>query len=214
MLLPPTKLFIALLKNHKDNLTKFFTYLILCAVACFPAQSSKAQDNDSLIIPYTIINSTPQNADVYVNDELKGETPLRFILKDSSEARVVIKLKGYLDYSFSLTGSNSLQRKDITLISKSGTVKNFPVANENGIRYFNKPRKWGFIALGGVITAVSGIAAYYYNTLAIERNDDYYLTGNPDDLTQKSKYNLIGGVSVAVLQLGLATMLYFLFGNN
>ena len=188
--------------------------MILSAGIFIAVQSAIAQENDSLVIPYTIINSVPQNADVYVNDELKGETPLRFIFKDSAEARVVIKLKGYLDYSFSLTGSNILQRKDVTLIPKSGAVKNFTVANENGIRYFNKPRKWGFIALGGVITAVSGIAAYYYKTLSIERNDDYYITGNPDDLTKKSKYDLIGGISVGVLQLGLATMLYFLFGDN
>lgn len=188
--------------------------MVLGAAVFIAALSAKAQENDSLVIPYTIINSTPQNADVYVNDELKGETPLRFIFKDSSEARVVLKLKGYLDYSFSLTGSNSLQKKDVTLISKPGTKINLPGTNENGIRYFNKPRKWGFIALGGVITAVSGIAAYYYKTLSIERNDDYYITGNPDDLTKKRKYDLIGGISVGVLQLGLATMLYFLFGDN
>ncbi len=193
---------------------KFYFNIALVVSAMFAAVSSFAQQNDSLRVPYTLINSVPQNADIFINGDLKGETPFRFIKKDSAEADVTLKLKGYLDYSFRLSGSNLPQSKDVTLVSRPGADKNIALVNENGIKYFNKPRKWGFVALGGLVTAVSGIAAYYYKTLSIERNDDYYLTGNSDDLTKKSKYDLIGGISVGVLQLGLATMLYFLFGDN
>lgn len=193
---------------------KSVKYFIFIAVIAYTAVNSYAQENDSLVIPYTIINSTPQNAEVYINGEQKGETPFRIISKDSSELQIVLKLKGYLDYSFKLSGSGFPQKKEVALISKSGAIKNFSSVNENGIDYFHKPRKWGFVALGAVITAASGIAAYYFKSLSIENNDDFYITGNPDDLTKKKKYDLISGISVGVLQLGLATMLYFLFGDN
>lgn len=173
-----------------------------------------AQQMDSVTIPYSIINSVPQNADVYLESDLVGETPLHAILNNVSGKKITLKHHGFIDYTFYANSEDSVINKFITLAPKAGTKINLSGVEENKGHFFNKPRKMVPVVLSAIITAGSGFAAYYFKSLAIERNDDYNLYGNQQDLDKKKKYDLLGGISLGVFQVGLTAFLYFMFGNN
>ena len=56
--------------------------------------------------------------------------------------------------------------------------------------------------------------AYYFKSLAVQKKDDYDMTGDPGILDKKKKYDIIGGVSLAVFQAGLFSLIYFHFIDN
>ena len=170
-----------------------------------------AQVVDSLTIPYTIIDSDPQNADVYINDVDEGKTPYRILLKDESDLKVVIKMHGYYDYNLKV--NKSLSPGTAKLVSKHGlTMKNSVTIDK--IYLFNKPRKTIPIVITALLTAASGISAYYFKSKAIDQQDNYDIYGDPSVLDKKSKYDLISGVSIGVFQVSLAAFVYFLFSDN
>lgn len=172
-----------------------------------------AQQDDSLKINYNYINSSPQNADVYINGEQVGSTPLFFTWKDSIfPKQVKIKMNGFADYVESVY-EPGIYHKTIPLVSLKGTGKINPV-KEDKSTYFNKPRKWFPVVLSSVVTAGGGALAYYFKSLAIENRDTYDATGDISALDRKKKYDIISGVSLAVCQVGLVSLLYFLFIDN
>src|SRR5258706_10857474 len=99
------------------KLMKFRIILFLFS-GLFSVCTLLAQNNDSLSIPYYIIDSSPQNAEVFIDGIFSGQTPARIVLAEGTEKKVVIKLKGYLDYSLSISSADSPLSKNITLISK------------------------------------------------------------------------------------------------
>ncbi len=193
------------LKNLK-YIISLFAFLLL-ASKCY------CQQSDSMIIPYTTIDSRPQNAEVFLNGEYAGETPFRILLKDSLEKQITLKKKGYFDYSFNISASDGPQNKLISLVS-SGGVRPVNLVQEDKPHLFNKPRKIIPIAVSAIVTIASGISAYYFQSLAIENNDAYFNYGDLNALDKKRKYNVISGVSLGVFQLGFAAFLYFCFNNN
>jgi hypothetical protein len=187
-------------------------FLIL-SIVIFIAKISFAQERDSLTVPYTIIDSDPQNADVLINDSYEGKTPWRLLLKNDTVLNVRIRLKGYFDYAFTLNRGD--QPKTVKLIRNTGSnfTADKKLVDPGGVRYFSKPRKIIPIVLSALVTVGAGISAYYYKSLSIEKSDEYDITGDPHVLDNKNKYDVIGGVSMVVFQLGLISLLYFLFEN-
>lgn len=181
-------------------------FLVICV-------SLYAQQNDSLTINYNYINSSPQNAEVFLNEENIGSTPLFFMWKDSLYPKQIkIRLKGFAEYTETLYESGKYE-KTIPLIPLKSPLKINPV-KEDKATYFNKPRKWIPIVLSSLVTAGGGAMAYYFKSLAIENRDLYDETGDPTALDRKKKYDVISGVSLALCQVGLASLLYFLFIDN
>jgi hypothetical protein len=181
----------------------FFPFLCTCY----------AQQNDSLIIPYTTIDSRPQNAEVFLNGENVGETPFRILLKDSTEKQITLKKKGYYDFSLRISAAEGPAYKLIRLIP-SGGVRPMSLVQEDKQHLFYKPGKIIPIALSVLVTIGAGISAYYFKSLAIENNDSFFTYGDPQAINRKKKYDRISGVSLGVFQLGLAAFLYFCFNNN
>jgi hypothetical protein len=52
--------------------------LALIIFSLVNAETAYSQQADSLVINYCYINTIPQNANVYLNDTLIGQTPVRF----------------------------------------------------------------------------------------------------------------------------------------
>jgi len=192
---------------------KIILYLFLLLLVN-PCVISYSQLADSLRIDYSIIDSHPQNAEVYINGELSGRTPFRLVRKEFDDADIVLKLKGYYDYSFQITNSDTVFSKSVIMLPKSGKTLNTQMVIENEPLDFNKPRKVIPIALSALITAASGVAAYYFKQLAIEQNDSYYNTLDPSYIDKKKKYDLISGISVGIFELGFASFFYFLLSDN
>lgn len=189
---------------------KLFKIFVIFSVVLSPLC---AQQGDSLTINYNYINSLPQNADVFLNEKHIGSTPLFFKWQDSVfPKQVKVKMKGFADYTETLY-ENGKYSKTIPLISLKGSGK-VNLVKEDKATYFNKPRKWIPIVFSSLITAGGGAFAYYFKSLAIDNRKIYDETGDLTALDKKKKYDIISGVSLALCQAGLASLLYFLFIDN
>jgi hypothetical protein len=186
--------------KNKILVLLFFT---LCSNSFF------GQTDDSLKINYNYINSSPQNAEVYLDYKLIGSTPLFYKWEDSTYPKqLTIKLDGYIDFTETIK-SPALIKKTYKLVPKKGTVTENPV-KEDKATYFNKPRKVLPIAISAVAAVGAGIYAFYFKSLAGENRDEYELTGNPEALDRKKKYDTYAGISLVVFQVGLGALIYFL----
>lgn len=178
------------------------------------ASSVYTQEQDSLTINYSFINSIPQNSKVYLNETFAGETPYRFTAEQIDTAKplnIVIKHEGYVDYSFSVTHGELSINKTITLVPLNKlSLKKEQTVTENKSSYFKTPRKIVPIVVTSVISAGSGVLSYYYKKLANERYDEYLATGNRDKFDETKKYDLYSGIFLAAFQVALAGLLYFL----
>ena len=186
--------------------------LFICFVPFFEA---KGQTNDSLIIGYNYINSTPQNSQVFLNDSLVGFTPFYFMTgKDSQTgARLEIKQKGYIDYVINTEAGEKINRTVVLVPSKPGMLIKSPV-QVNKSQFFAKPRKILPIVITSSLAAGSGILSYYFKKMANDNYTSFGITGDPAALNRKKKYDLISGISLGVFQVSFAGLLYYLFINN
>jgi hypothetical protein len=171
------------------------------------------QSNDSLRINYNYINSSPQNASVYIDGEHEGNTPLFFTWKDSIfPKQIKVTMMGYSDYTDVIT-NGALINKTYSLVPLKGTVKYNPV-KEDKSTYFNKPRKVIPIVLSSILTVVGGVSAYYNKNKALDERDRYLLTGNPEALDKHKEYDVLAAVSLVVFQAGLGFLVYYLLIDN
>lgn len=173
------------------------------------AGSVSAQSADSLRLDYNCINSAPQNAEVYIDDDLIGNTPLYFIWGDSAfPKQIKLSLKGYADFIEQVVNPAQM-KKTYTLIPFKGTVTKSQV-RENKNLYFDKPRKIIPIIASSLFALTAGASAYHFKSLAIDNRVIYELTGDQEALDNEKKYDLISGISVIVFQAGLVALIYFL----
>ncbi|CAG1020317.1 hypothetical protein MTYM_00190 [Methylococcales bacterium] len=182
---------------------------ILLIVAAFFSLQSFGQSGDSLRIGYNYINSFPQNAPVYINDEPVGMTPLFFVWPDSIfPKQLKLSKNGYVEYSESINSPGTIS-KNVNLIPKQG--KGFPdPVREDRDPYFKSQRKIVPIVISSLATIGAGISAFYFKSLAIENRDLYDNTGDKAAYDRKKKYDLYGGVSLILFQAGLGALLYYL----
>jgi hypothetical protein len=194
---------------QKNKIITALIYLLF-----FSALNLYAQNSDSLTIDYNYINSVPQNAKVYFDDTLAGETPFRFTNQafDTSKGlTVTIKLEGYIDYSFKVTGSDLPLNKTINLVPVNKlSIKENSQVEVNNSDYFKSPRKVVPIVISSVVTAGSGVLSYYFKKLANDRYDEYLATGDQKKFDQTKRYDLYSGLFLAAFQIGFAALIYFL----
>ena len=176
----------------------------------FITLNSFAQLNDSLVIKYNYVNSIPQNAEVYYNDTLIGYTPLRTFNKFTYSGIIKVKYKGYNDYVYSIQSTDTLLNMTFYMVPALKTPRQLLVT-ENKNSMFKKPRKVLPIAVFSAVSIGSAASAYYFKKLANDRYDDYLRNGEQDLLDKTKRYDLISGISLAVFQLGLIGVIYFLF---
>jgi hypothetical protein len=199
------KLFIVL----QIKLLKLRTEIFFCFLALLCAVSIPAQTADSLRLNYNYINSVPQNAFIFINNGFIGNTPLYFFWSDSTYPKQVkISSKGYADI-IELVDSSAVINKTFTLIPLNGTHKLNLVSEEKQL-YFEKPRKIIPIIGSALISLGAGASAYHFKSLAIDNRDNYEVTGDPEALDKKKKYDLLSGISIVVFQAGLGALIYFL----
>ncbi|MGH2575989.1 MAG: PEGA domain-containing protein [Ignavibacteria bacterium] len=189
--------------------------LIIVFIFLLHPHEGKAQKNDSLLIRYNYINSVPQNAAVYINDSLAGHTPLRFITKLNQGLKagrlIKTKLEGYKDYIYTVQSSDSIINKTFFLSPLRRLKQREELVAENKGSFFKKKRKVIPIVIVSGITAGSAIMSYYFKTLANDKYSEYLNTGDPALLDKTKKYDLYSGISLGVFQIGIVSVIYFLF---
>ncbi len=199
------KLYIVLPINQLKKLIKISIFIFICLPGVTLGQSI-----DSIKIDYNFIDSYPQNASVHLNDEFIGKTPLFFEWKDSLFPKSIkINLAGFSEQTEIISGGQLMNKKYI--LAPNGKHMVINGVKEDKLPYFKEPRKVVPIVISSIITAGSGFAAFYFKSLASNNRKDYEDFGNADSLDKKKKYDLLGGVSLVVLQLGFGALMYFLF---
>lgn len=199
------KLFIVLQIRPLKKQIKIFLYIfIFCPLIIY------GQDADSLKIDYNFIDSYPQNAEVKVNGVFIGNTPVFFQWSDSTFPKTIkINMDGFSEQS-EVINSNSLINKKYTLVPKGKRLLT-DIVKEDKQTYFKEPRKVFPLVVSSIITAGSGIAAFYFKSLASDNRKHFETFGDNESLDNKKKYDLLGGVSLVALQLGFGALMYFLF---
>ncbi|MEO8512173.1 MAG: hypothetical protein ABI543_01305 [Ignavibacteria bacterium] len=183
--------------------------ILIFIVVIFPAVMF-GQSADSIKIDYNYIDSYPQNASVNLNDEFIGKTPLFFVWKDSLFPKTLkINLGGFSEQTEIITTNGLLNRK--YTLSPNGKHMVINGVKEDKLPYFKEPRKIVPIVISSIVTAGSGFAAFYFKSLASDNRKDYDVFGDPASLDKEKKYNLLGSISLAALQLGFGALMYFLF---
>ena len=200
------KLFIVLpIKLLRRRLSKILIFLSF--VFTF---SALGQDKDSAKINYNFIDSYPQNANIFINNDETGMTPFFFEWKDSTFPKTLkVTLDGYLDHSETIE-SNQLLNKKVMLIPKGKRQPPY-IIKEDKLPYFKEPRKLLPIAGFTLLTAASGISAFYFKSLASDNRREYEIFGDQSAKDKEKKYDAIGSVSMVIFQLSFATLMYFLF---
>jgi len=192
----------------------FYKVIYIIIIFSFLTLKAFSQQEDSLVINYNYVNSIPQNAELYLNDELIGYTPMHFKWDLSGSKKVIkVKLGGYADMVYTSPEDEQYINKTFKLISLTGN-KSREIVSKDKSYSFQKRINIIPIAISSVITVGSAIMAYYFKSKAIEKSDEYEVTGDPALLDKKKQYDVIGGISLAVFQIGLSALIYYHFIDN
>ncbi len=133
-----------------------------------------------------------------------------FNWKDSTFPKEIsVKIAGNTAESETINEFTIIKRNYRLLNISKPLIDN--TVDENRVIFFDKKKKLLPITLSALLTAGSGFAAYYFKSLAYDNGKEFDISGDPSALDRKDKYDLMGGISIAVLQVGFGALIYFLF---
>jgi hypothetical protein len=169
-----------------------------------------AQNNDSTTNKYFyFINSVPFNAEVHYKDSLLGLTPVRFASEEILNGNLLLKKNGYKDELFRLEDYNFNKGAEIFL--KPAVPKEEKVVLKNYGTSFVKKRSLAGILTSGILAIASGTIAYNTKQKANDLYSQYIVSRNQDDLNKVNRYDLYSGISLALMQVSVGALIYFLF---
>lgn len=186
-------------------------FLVLVILACiFRAGESYARTADTIREKFFYyINSTPFNAEVFYRDSLLGLTPLRFFSDEKLSGKVTVKKNGYENEEFDLSDYNHKTGKMIFLKSLNGTGDNLVLKNKPS--QFVKKRNLPGIIATGLIAVTTGSLSFNFKEKANDFYSQYVNGGNTNNLDKSKKFDVYYGISLAVMQVSVAGLIYFLF---
>jgi hypothetical protein len=154
--------------------------------------SSEGMMNHNLLdLKEILLDSHPQDANVFYNDSLIGSTPI-FI---SSEMKnLTLKKSGYENYNLA-----------IDKISPGEKIS----LNFNG---FQREESFFERDIFKILTAgiiVFGGTTAYFKLKADKKFDEYEFTGESKYLDETRKYDLISGITFGALQINFGLLLYY-----
>jgi len=185
----------------------FLTGILVFLTGC----PLKAQQTDSTVTGeyFYFINSNPFNAEVYYKDSLLGLTPVRFTSNEKLSGNILLKKKGYKDESFNLEEYNFEKGTEIFLKSIL-PVEEKIVLKDKGTN-FGKKRSLTGILTSGILAITTGMLAYNTKEKANDFYNQYLDNRSQDNLDKSNKYDIYSGISLAIMQVSIAGLIYFLF---
>jgi hypothetical protein len=170
----------------------------------------KAQTGDSSSYRYYyFINSNPFNAEAFFKDSLLGLTPVRFTTSEKLSGKILLKKKGYKEETVNLDDYNF--DKGIEVLLKPVIADEEKIVLKNYGTSFVKKRSLTGILTSGIIALATGTIAYNTKEKANDLYNTYIYTRNQDDLNKVNRYDLYSGISLALMQVSVAALIYFLF---
>lgn len=142
-------------------------------------------------IEEALLNSNPQDAYVFYNDSLIGNTPL-FV--HSNFRNLTLRKSGYDDLNISYN--------DITQAKIFSMIFN---GKDREVSFFGKDM---FKILVAGIVVLGGTTAYF-KLKADNKFDEYQFSGDGALLSETRKFDLISGITFGALQVNFAMLLYY-----
>ena len=138
-----------------------------------------------------LLNSSPQDAQVYFNDSLVGKSPL-FI--KTNFRKLTLRKSGYDDLEIS---SEEIRTGKIFFM-------NYQVPEEE--KNFFEKDIFKILTAGIVIL---GATTAYFKLEADKKYDEYQFTGDSELLDDIRKYDRISAITFTALQINFGLLLYF-----
>lgn len=169
-----------------------------------------AQQTDSTSAGYMyFINSNPFNAEVYYKDSLLGLTPLRFLSDEKLSGNILVKKKNYKENIFNIGEYDFSRGIEIMLVSKLPVTEKVVIKDKR--TGFIKNRSLIKVITSGVLAVTTGALAYTAKEKANDFYNHYLSDRSQINLDKANKYDLYSGISLAVMQISIAGLIYFLF---
>ena len=159
---------------------------------------------------FYFINTTPYSAKVLKEDNLLGETPLRFFSENELTGKLLIRKKNYKDYYFDLGSYDFLTGANIKLIPK-GSESVTDIVYKDRTTQFNTKRSLVPILGTAAVSITSCIMAFNYKNIANDEYDKYLLRGLNKNLEESQTNDTYFAISLVVMQAAVAGLIYFLF---
>lgn len=176
----------------------------------FNVSNLNAQQTDSIPAGYIyFINSNPFNAEVYYKDSLLGLTPLRFISNDKLSGNILIKKKNYRDVYFNIGEYDFSRGAEIMLVSILPVAEKIVIKDKR--TGFIKKRSFIKVVTSGILAITTGAIAYTTKEKANDFYNHYLSDRSQSNLDKANKYDLYSGISLALMQISIAGLIYFLF---
>lgn len=144
---------------------------------------------------FRYLNTSPQDASVFVKDSLIGYTPL-FINSDIK--RIELKKGGYEEKKV-IPKNLSLNKK--TSLDFNGITPHKRFYQRDIFKYL----------LGSIV--VLGGATAYFKLKADNRFSEYQATGLKSKLDLTKKYDLISGLTMACLEINFGILIYYFLSD-
>jgi len=186
---------------------------IILVIVLFSASILFSQQNELPEIIYNYINTSPQNAAVYLNGSYIGSSPCRFannIIDTTGKNEIIIKLSGYHDFNFEFGFADVPLNKSFSLVPKNSMVDDKQVVLKNQLQLFNTRRDFIPVTISAILTAGSAIISFYFKRMANERYDEYLFTGDPNTLSKTQKYDVYSGIGLCAFEVSFVSLLYYL----
>jgi hypothetical protein len=157
----------------------------------FTENPDSLKSNSSARMTEILLNSNPQDAYVFWNDSLIGNTPL--FIKSRFQNLKLVK-NGYDDLYLSFN--------DII----PGKIYSMNFNGENLEKSFIERNIFKILTAG--IIVLGGTTAYF-KLKADDKYEEYIFSGDPELLNDTRKYDLISGITFVALQITFGLLLYF-----
>lgn len=169
-----------------------------------------AQQTDSTSAGYMyFINSNPFNAEVYYRDSLLGLTPLRFISEYKLSGNILIRKKNYKEVYFNIGEYDFSRGVEIMLVSILPVAEKIVIKDKR--TGFIRKRSFIKVITSGILAVTTGTLAYTTKEKANDFYNHYLSDRSQGNLDKANKYDLYSGISLAVMQISVAGLIYFLF---
>ena len=143
------------------------------------------------IMKEVLLNSSPQDANVFFSDSLIGHTPL-FV--QNSFKHLTLKKNGYDDVKISF---DDITPGKIVPMSYNGQEREKSFFEKDIFKILTA----GIVVLGGTTA--------YFKIKADNKFEEYEFSGNSSLLDDTRKYDLISGITFTALQINFGLLLYY-----
>lgn len=154
-------------------------------------------------------STNPFNANVIYHDSIIGVTPLRYFSKEKLSGNIIFKKENYVDRIFDLKNYNFETGYSVNLERLENSSNNIVFKNRS--TEFKTKRNFLMVGTFGAATLLSAYTTIILKNKANDSYDKYLISYNNADLDDANRNDIYSAISLVIMQITLAGVIYFLF---